>query len=151
MALPPLDIRYSKYAFYPFIGMSIGMIGTMTWLVFFTIPAPLSTLLWITYFINLAVNIFIIRWLWKRSRRNEPVLTFSPEGLTVHRRKQRYIPWSSITGWKIVFSKSTHVLIIRHQSGKVRISLGMLELSPGNIRELIQSYIRQPGPGGFKR
>jgi len=148
MALPPIEIRYRKNAFYLFMAIAILPMIMVSCVVFTASP---SWTLYLAYLFALVAVFFIFRWLILTTRSDRPVLVFESHAMTVNSRKSRTIPWSSITQWKIRRDKGGDTLIIRTTSGKVSVQLTWLDIPSKEIKRLMESYIDQPGPGGHTR
>ncbi|MBN9381858.1 MAG: hypothetical protein J0H74_13895 [Chitinophagaceae bacterium] len=144
MALPPKEVRYRKNTFYLFLAIAIIPMAIVSCAVFTAKP---FWLLYVSYIFTLLMMFFIFRHLILKTRSNTPVLIFESHALTINSRRTRTIPWSAITQWKIKSYKGNDALIIRTFSGKVSVQITWLELSTSEIKWLMESYIRQPGPG----
>ena len=94
----------------------------------------------------------VVIWVMSRMIRNPgPVLTFTSEGLRLHRRRQVFIPWRDIAEWKIRTYKSNDTLVIRTITGsKYSVGITWLTLPSSAVQELMARYIRMPGPGGYR-
>jgi len=147
MALPPTEVRYSKYAYYFILAVTIFVSAGM--LLSLRIVKP-SWQLSLAYLLPLLVMAFFIRNQIRKVRSNAPVLIFESHALTVYGRKTVTIPWSAITEWKIIRDKNEY-LMIRTASGKVKVGINWLEVKTQGIKSLMETYIREPGPNGGKR
>jgi hypothetical protein len=151
MALPPMEIRYSRRAFYLVIFFCMLWVVLMTGMTYF-LSRDLHTMIpYFTHSIMILTVGIILGWATRTLWDNRPVLTFHSHGLQLHGRKQIFIAWGAITKWKIRSTKGGYYLDIRTADQKKSIPLNMLERSSKTIEELMQTYIRQPGPGGFQR
>ncbi|MBS1663722.1 MAG: hypothetical protein JST68_21945 [Bacteroidetes bacterium] len=148
MALPPTEIRYRKYVFYPFLAMNAFMIVMMTWSLFILTPV---WSLYLTYILVLLIIAFSTLWIIQKIRANAPVMTFESHALTIHKRKVKTILWPTIIEWKVRRDKSSEYLVIRTSTGKVRVAISWLDMPVKEIKRLMESYIRQPGPHGGLR
>lgn len=148
MALPPTEIWYSKYAPYFMAGAVVVIIAPLSGVLIAMHPRWEMYLLFIVCLGVIALMAF-------RSFRKfffrKPVLILESDALTIHQRKTRTILWSEIIEWKIKIYKSSKYLFIRTSSGKVNVALSMLDRPVREITELLETYIREPGPGGIKR
>lgn len=148
MALPPKEVRYRKNAFYLFVAIAIIPMTIVSCVVFTAKP---SWPLYLGYAFTLLGMFFIFRHIILRLHSNIPVLVFESHALTINSGKTRTIPWSAITQWKIRSHKANDTLVIRTSSEKVSVQINWLELPTKDIRWLMEKYIREPGPGGFRR
>ncbi|MBS1606535.1 MAG: hypothetical protein JST42_28015 [Bacteroidetes bacterium] len=148
MAVPRIEVRYRKKAFYLFIAIAILPMALTGYAV---VSARPSWLLFLPCLVAFVVVFFVFRRLILMTRSETPVLIFESHALTVNFRRPRTIPWSSITGWKIRTYKANDTLVIRTGSGKISVQLTWLDVPAREIKMLMETYIREPGPGGFRR
>jgi hypothetical protein len=151
MALPPVALRYRKsvrYLAYAFFGF---MFILPTYMIFFSGAVQIGTLLYVNYAVMSLILALGLVFVHKRMKDPRPVLVFSSEGLQMPRRKNRFIPWGEVTEWKIRTHKSNHRLVVRTREGRTGIDVTWLDRDIAGIKALMQTYIRQPGPGGFQR
>jgi len=151
MALPPAEIRYSRYALYFVFGVSGFIFVPWTYIVFFSGVAPGGLPVYISYFGSVLVLSIICILFYKRITDPRPVLVFMSDGLLMPRKNDRFIPWGSITKWKIRSNKNSHSLVIHTAEGKTTIDISWLQLRATAIKDMVERYIRQPGPNGFLR
>jgi len=151
MAMPPTELRYRKAKAY-FVLAVTGFIFIMMPLTFlFAGGATLTTASYVTSFASMIILFFVGRRLYLMAANRDPVLIFTAEGLQLPLKNNRFIQWRSIQEWKIRRHKSSYSLIIYTPENKTRIDISWLDRPAEEIERLMNSYIRQPGPGGFIR
>ncbi len=149
MALPPLEIRYKRSIIYLIVGVFSFVFIMLTFTMFLSDApgapgtGPLYYLIHFTSLIILALAGFT---LYKRYSSPKPVLVFDSYGLQIPRKNNRNIYWDEITEWKIKAYKSNYYLIIHTSTDKTRIDISWLELPVKEIRRLMETYVRRPGP-----
>jgi hypothetical protein len=150
MALPPLSIKYRKSALYGFFILALAVVGINIIGLILSGLAGSSVGFPAAAFAVLVLGIII--WRMGGMIRNPPlVLTFTSEGLQLHRRRPVFIPWKEVARWKIRTYKNNDTLVIRTTMGKkYSVGISWLTFSSGSIQELMGTYIRMPGPGGFQ-
>jgi hypothetical protein len=151
MALPPFEIRYKKSALYFVFGVLGFIFFGATFMTFFSGIGRGDTYMYVRYFTTVLVLALCGVLLSKRFKDPRPVLVFLSDGLLFPRKNELFIPWGSVTQWKIRRDKSNHRLIVHTDHGKTSIDITWLDISVKHIEELMARYIRQPGPGGFLR
>jgi len=151
MALPPFEIRYKKSALYFVFGVLGFIFFGATFMIFFSGAALSGAYTYISYFTTVLILALGGVLLYKRFKDPRPVLVFLSDGLLFPRKHERFIPWGSVTKWKIRRDKSNYRLVVHTDHGKTSIDITWLETSVKHIEELMARYIRQPGPGGFLR
>jgi uncharacterized membrane protein len=150
MALPPLEIKYRKSALYGFFALALAIVGVNVVVLALSGTARSAAGMLVTAFPVLILGIII--WRIGGMIRNPPlVLTFTSEGLHLHRRRPVFIPWPDVAQWKMRTYKGNDTLVVRTITGKkYSVGISWLTASSGFIQELMRSYIRMPGPGGFR-
>lgn len=127
------------------------MLLMMTYIFLFSGAMPLSAMIVLPYAMSLCVMSFVGYITYKRVNHPLPALVFESEGLRFPQKKDRFIPWRSITEWKIRRHKSNYRLVIRTPEGKTSVDITWLDHPAMEIKRMLEMYIRQPGPGGFMR
>jgi len=151
MALPPTELRYRKSMRY-FILIVSGFILITLPLTFMSGGSAKATpFAYLVGSASVILLVFVSQWLYRRASSKEPVLIFRSDGLQVVTKNNRLIQWGEITEWKIRRYKSSHSLIVYTRERTTRIDITWLDLPVKEIEELVRTYIRQPGPGGFLR
>ena len=148
MALPPTEIRYSKYAFYLIVAINIFIFVPMLFSLFAIRP---SFLICVNYVVVMLVSFFVSRYFSQKVRSEVPMLVFESHALTINRRKTKTILWGEITEWKIKSDKGGDSLVIRTASGRTEVKLSLLNAKTKAIESLMSTYIREPGPHGVRR
>lgn len=150
MALPPTQVFYSRYTALPFL-----IVGTFLYFVATTVPyasgeKPPGPVLYLAYACGLIGLFFAWRWFVRQLKVKRLALTFHSDGLEIH-SDGSFIAWSSVTEWKIRRDKGGDYLIMRTPEGKRRINVRLMDMPTGDVRDLIKTYIAQPGPGIVSR
>lgn len=151
MALPPTEIRYRKSLTYFIFGLFGFFFITMSVTVIFSGGTKVGPVVYPIFFASIIVMAFISLRMYRRISSREPVLIFTSDGLEIPVKNNRFIEWGSITEWNIRTSKNSHHLIIYTPQGKTRVDISWLNKPVKEIQRLMSNYIRQPGPGGFRR
>ena len=151
MAMPPTELRYRKSLPYFIIIVSGALFITMPFTVFVAGGMKAPPLVYLTCFISMIILAFLSVRMYKKASRREPVLVFTSDGLEIPLQNSKFIEWGTITEWKIRTHKSSHHLIIYTTQGKTRIDISWLDLPVQEIKRLMSTYIRQPGPHGYLR
>src|ERR1700760_2564945 len=140
MALPPLEIKYRKSALYGFFILALVVVGVnIIGLILSGMAGSSVGLLAVAFPVLILV---IVIWRMSGMIRNPPlVLTFTSEGLQLHRRRPVFIPWREVAKWGVRTYKNNDTLVIRTTMGK-KYSVGItwLTFSSSNIQELMGTY-----------
>lgn len=150
MALPPQELRYRKFVFYISIGVCCIMAIAMPVSLLSTDLGPSRWPAYLACGIALLTFAGIIYFMVKRIQNNDPALTFMSHGLHFN-KGDRTILWGDITEWTIKRYKSNYRLIIRTANGKQSMDITWLDRDHKAIRSMMETYIKEPGPGGVKR
>ena len=148
MALPPTEIWYSKYAPYHMAGAAVVIVAPLSGVL---IAVHTRWEMYLLYIVCVGIIALMAFRFFRKFFFRKPVLVLESDALTINQRGSKIILWSEITEWKIKIYKSNKRLFIRTSSGKVNVTISMLDRPVREITELLETYIREPGPGGVKR
>lgn len=148
MAMPPTELRYRKSLRYFIIGVSGALLLTVPISFISTNGSTAAHLAYLTTGLMVIVLVVVGRILYVRASPDNPVLTFTSDGLVVASKNNRFIPWGAIQQWKTRRHKSSYTLIIYTAEQTTRVAISWLDLPVPEIERLMASYMRQPGPYG---
>jgi hypothetical protein len=96
------------------------------------------------FFLLLASLLAYVVWYTARKlRKNEPLLTFTQQGLEINETKPVLVPWHHITHWNVSRSDATDYLVISTEKKRHSINISWLEVNREEVKALMQQFMKQ--------
>lgn len=135
----PIELRQNKASMSCMLWM-LGLVaaGSFCFLFFFSKSGinPIKIIL----FLAACLITYVVWFTNKRLRTNEPLLTFSREGLEINETKPILVLWQDVIDWNIRRSDATDYLIINTEKKRHSINISWLEVKPTEVEALMIQF-----------